>query len=214
MGTKANGKNAYEGGTTLNSLGVEPQLLCGWGSFFFRHRSAAKISLASANSTDRHLPASGLAQFGMSIRLSRRRGTGHVRSLSYEAAQLAASFVSTGSASGSARSACLLDFRDISTATVSTTGVTGCFALATVRFAALATLRALPRLAVFPFGSFPRFCTFARFLPLAMIRPRSGWCSATYDVGSKEARPSPDNPLKELSTDRSGPATDRQSSKA
>jgi hypothetical protein len=31
------------------------------------------------------------------------------------------------------------------------------FALATARLAALATLRALPRLAVFPFGSFPRF---------------------------------------------------------
>jgi hypothetical protein len=90
-----------------------------------------------------------------------------------------------------------------STATVSTTGVTGCFtfraafftgvglgfALATVRFA----------------GSFPRFCTFARFLPLAMIRPHSGWCSATHSVESKEARPSPDGPLKELSTDCSEP---------
>ena len=72
-----------------------------------------------------------------------------------------------------------------STATVSTTGAIGCFtfraafftgarlglALATVRFAAFARadLRALPRLAEFPLGSFPRFCTFARFLRFAMI---------------------------------------------
>ncbi len=74
-----------------------------------------------------------------------------------------------------------------SAATVSTTGATGGFtfraafftgaglglALATVRFAALATLRGLPRLADFPLGSFPRFCTFDCFLRLAMIRPRS-----------------------------------------
>src|SRR5271166_4113687 len=77
-----------------------------------------------------------------------------------------------------------------STATVSTTGVTGCFtfraafftgaglglALATVRFvgfprADLATLRALPRLAEFPLRSFARFCTFDAFLRLAMIDP-------------------------------------------
>jgi hypothetical protein len=44
-------------------------------------------------------------------------------------------------------------------------------ALAAVRFVALATLRALPRLAEFPLGSFPRFCTFDRFLRLAMIDP-------------------------------------------
>jgi hypothetical protein len=70
-----------------------------------------------------------------------------------------------------------------STATVSTTGATGCFtfraafftgarlglALATVRFAAFATLRALPRLA--ELRSFARFCTFDAFLRLAMIRP-------------------------------------------
>jgi hypothetical protein len=69
-----------------------------------------------------------------------------------------------------------------STATVSTTG---CFtfraafftgaslglALATVRFAAFAILRALPRLAEFLLGSFPRFCTFDAFLRLAMIDP-------------------------------------------
>jgi hypothetical protein len=75
-----------------------------------------------------------------------------------------------------------------STATVSTTGVTGgftfraaffagaClgFAFATVRFAAFATLRALPRLAEFPLRSFPRFCTFDRVLRLAMIAPCSG----------------------------------------
>jgi hypothetical protein len=35
----------------------------------------------------------------------------------------------------------------------------------------LDTLRALPRVAEFPLGSFPRFCTFARFLRLAMITP-------------------------------------------
>ena len=71
-----------------------------------------------------------------------------------------------------------------STATVSTTGVTGCFtfraaffvgaglglALATVGFVAfeaLAALRALPRLA--ELRSFARFCTFDAFLRLAMI---------------------------------------------
>ena len=45
------------------------------------------------------------------------------------------------------------------------------FALATVRFAgaALAALRALPRLA--ELRSFARFCTFDAFLRLAMIRP-------------------------------------------
>jgi hypothetical protein len=74
------------------------------------------------------------------------------------------------------------------TATVSTAGATGCFtfraafftgagfglALATVRFgafAALDTLRALPRLAEFPLRGFPRFWTFDRFLRLAMIVP-------------------------------------------
>ena len=69
-----------------------------------------------------------------------------------------------------------------STATVSTTGVTGCFtfraaffgaglglALATVDFVALAALRALPRLA--ELRSFARFCTFDAFLRLAMIDP-------------------------------------------
>jgi hypothetical protein len=46
-------------------------------------------------------------------------------------------------------------------------------ALATVRFAAFAraVLRVLPRLAEFPLGSFPRFCTFDPFLRLAMIDP-------------------------------------------
>jgi hypothetical protein len=74
-----------------------------------------------------------------------------------------------------------------STPTVSTTGVTGCFtfraafftgaglglALATVRFGdfARADLLPLPRLADFPLGSFPRFCTFDAFLRLAMIAP-------------------------------------------
>jgi hypothetical protein len=86
-----------------------------------------------------------------------------------------------------------------STATVSTTGVTGWFtfraafftgarlgfAFATVRFvafprAALATLRALPRFAEFLLRSLARLCTFDPFLRLAMIRPRSLiGCSAT-----------------------------------
>jgi hypothetical protein len=74
------------------------------------------------------------------------------------------------------------------TATVSTAGVTGWFtfraalltgvrlgfALATVRLAAFATLRGLPRLAEFPLRSFARFCTFDCFLRLAMIAPWSG----------------------------------------
>jgi len=77
-----------------------------------------------------------------------------------------------------------------STATVSTAGATGCFtfrvafftgaglglALATVRFAVLATLRDLPRLAEFPLRSFARFCTFDPFLRFAMIAPLH-WCS-------------------------------------
>jgi hypothetical protein len=68
-----------------------------------------------------------------------------------------------------------------STATVSTAATTGCFtfraafftgaclALATVRFAAFATLRGLPRLADFPLGSFPRFWTFDAFLRLDIM---------------------------------------------
>jgi hypothetical protein len=83
-----------------------------------------------------------------------------------------------------------------STATLSTTGATGRFtfraaffagagfgfALATVRFAALATLRGLPRLAEFSLRSFARFCGFDCFLRLAMIDPPvSG--SGLYDDG-------------------------------
>jgi hypothetical protein len=93
--------------------------------------------------------------------------------------------------------------------------VTGCFtfraaffagaclglALATVRFAAFATLRALARLAEFPLCNFARLCTFDPFLRLAMIVPCSGWCFATHFVGSKEARPSPVKPPNELSTE-------------
>jgi hypothetical protein len=83
-----------------------------------------------------------------------------------------------------------------STATVSTTGAIGCFirrasfrggfftvarlglALATVRFVAadFDTLRALPRVAEFRLRCFARFCTSDRFLRLAMISPRAGWC--------------------------------------
>jgi hypothetical protein len=44
-------------------------------------------------------------------------------------------------------------------------------ALGAVRFAALDTLRPLPRLAEFPLRSFARFCTFDAFLRLAMITP-------------------------------------------
>jgi hypothetical protein len=72
-----------------------------------------------------------------------------------------------------------------STATVSITGAADGFtfraaffagaglglALATVRFIALAPLRALPRLAELPLRSFARFCTFDAFLRLAMITP-------------------------------------------
>ena len=77
-----------------------------------------------------------------------------------------------------------------STMTVSATEVTGRFtfgaafftaaglglALATVRFVAFAfadldALRALPRLAEVPLRNFARFCTFDRFLRLAMIAP-------------------------------------------
>ena len=68
---------------------------------------------------------------------------------------------------------------------VSTTGATGGFtfraifftgaglglALATVRFAGFATLRALLRLAEFALLSLARFCTFDPFLRLAMIFP-------------------------------------------
>jgi hypothetical protein len=70
-----------------------------------------------------------------------------------------------------------------STATVSTTGATGCrtfraafltgarlgLGLATVF--ACAALHALPRLAEFALRSFARFCTFDPFLRLAMITP-------------------------------------------
>jgi hypothetical protein len=55
-------------------------------------------------------------------------------------------------------------------------------AFATVRFvvADFASLRALPRLAKFPFRGFARFCTFDPFLRLAMIVPRCGWYFATH----------------------------------
>jgi hypothetical protein len=99
-----------------------------------------------------------------------------------------------------------------STATVSTTGATGCFtfratffagaglglALATVRLvafprAALDTLRALPRaVAVFLFSALD--C----FLRLAMIRPVLVGGPQRIDAGS----PTPSNPSNELSTDR------------
>src|SRR6516165_8137714 len=73
-----------------------------------------------------------------------------------------------------------------SAATVSTTGAIGCcftfravfftdarlgLALATARFAVLATLRALLRLAEFALRSLARLCTFDPFLRLAMIDP-------------------------------------------
>src|SRR5262249_59458911 len=84
-----------------------------------------------------------------------------------------------------------------STATVSTTGATGCltfraafftgvrlgFAFATVF--ACAALRALPRLAEVPLRGFARFCSFDLFLRFAMIVPRfccdfSTHCSPIY----------------------------------
>ena len=83
-------------------------------------------------------------------------------------------------------------------ATVSTTGTTGCFtfraafftgaglglALATVRFAVLAALRALLRLADFVLRSLARPCTFDPFLRLAMIGPLV-WlvCVTSYPQG-------------------------------
>lgn len=81
-----------------------------------------------------------------------------------------------------------------SRATVSISGATGCslrsfraaffagaglgLALAVllfIGFAALDTLRGLPRLAEFALRTFARFCTFDAFLRLAMIDPCSGW---------------------------------------
>ncbi len=73
-----------------------------------------------------------------------------------------------------------------SRATVSITGATGgftfraafftgarlAFALATTRFAALDTLRGLPRLAELPFRNLARLFTFDPFLRLAVIVPR------------------------------------------
>jgi hypothetical protein len=55
--------------------------------------------------------------------------------------------------------------------TTSFTGVRLGLAFATVRFAALATLRGLPRLAEFALRSLARLCTFNPFLRLAMIAP-------------------------------------------
>ncbi len=89
-----------------------------------------------------------------------------------------------------------------STATISTTGVTGRFtfraafftgegfglALATVRVVALAALdalRALPRLAEFPLRSFARFCTFDAFLRLAMIAPPDACNDTTVQVAAR-----------------------------
>ena len=99
-----------------------------------------------------------------------------------------------------------------STATVSTTGAIGCFtfraafftgaglglALATVRFAVLATLRVLLRLAEFALRSLALLCTFDPFLRLAIYRSPVWLCSATrIDARS----PSPGNLSNELSTD-------------
>ena len=57
-------------------------------------------------------------------------------------------------------------------------------ASATVRFAALDTLRALPRLTDLPLGSFPRFCTFDPFLRLAMIAPLVSRNDTTVQVAA------------------------------
>jgi hypothetical protein len=62
-------------------------------------------------------------------------------------------------------------------------------ALATIRFAFpradLTALRALLRLAELRPRSLARIFNFDPFLRLAMIAPRSGWCSQIHSVGSK-----------------------------
>src|SRR6516165_8478423 len=99
-----------------------------------------------------------------------------------------------------------------SAATISPTGATGRFtfraafftgarlglALATIRFAALAALRTLLRLAEFALRSLARPCTFDPFLRLTMIVP--GLVSATQCIDARS--PSPGNQTIELSTDR------------
>jgi hypothetical protein len=65
-------------------------------------------------------------------------------------------------------------------------------ALVTVRFvafAALDTLRALPRLAELPLRSFARFCTFDAFLRLAMIDPLLVGAPQRIDARSKDNWP-------------------------
>jgi hypothetical protein len=76
-------------------------------------------------------------------------------------------------------------------------------ALATVRFAG-ATLRALPRLADFPLGSFARFCTFDAFLRLATIDTPVLVCAFPRRIGarSKDSWPSPSIPSYGLLTGR------------
>jgi len=101
-----------------------------------------------------------------------------------------------------------------STATVSTTGAIGCFtfrttfftdarlgsALATVRFAVLATLRALLRLAEFALRSLARICIFDPFLRLAMIDPRVCW-SALSSYPQRMANQTTKRCLSNLSND-------------
>jgi hypothetical protein len=101
-----------------------------------------------------------------------------------------------------------------SAATVSTTGATGRFifraafftgarlglALAIVRFAAFATLRALPRLADFAPRTLARLCTFDPFLRLAMIFPPVLGGASTRAL-TQHGRVPATKPI-ELSTDR------------
>jgi hypothetical protein len=81
---------------TLNHPASDPGCSSGWGSFFLgHHRRGRDFEKRKINSTDRHLVASGLAQFGMSIRLSRRRGidrTGCVSAVPLEAVSVGGLF--------------------------------------------------------------------------------------------------------------------------
>jgi hypothetical protein len=73
-------------------------------------------------------------------------------------------------------------------------------ALATVRFAVLATLRALLRLAEFPRRSLARLCIFDPFLRLAMIFPPVLGGASTTAL-TQHGRVPATKPI-ELSTDR------------
>jgi hypothetical protein len=98
-----------------------------------------------------------------------------------------------------------------STATVSTTGATGCCTFRAAFFTgarlalaaafACAALRALPRLAEFALRSFARFCTFDPFLRLAVIPPGLIVCVRSYsqDLADQMTNGSPRNLSNEFS---------------